>query len=100
MFSTGNCKHWLIVSKDDIIGLDGKKYYRNGLISIVASSSSGEPYSAKWYRRKPYLADPLVSVRDHHDPAGNVLLYAGQKLMAHLEILRWNGGASVFIRKF
>ena len=100
MFSTGNCKDWLIVNKDDIIGPDGEKYYSNGLISIVTSSISGDPYSARWYRRKSTLEDPWVSVRNHTDPAGNIMLHGQNNARGHAKILNSNGGASVFIRKF
>ena len=98
MFSTGNCKHWLIVNKDDVIGPDGEMYYGNKLISIIASSISGEAYSAKWYRRKGTLEDPWVSVRNHSDPAGNIMLYGQNNKGGHVKTLKSNGGASVFIR--
>ena len=98
MFSTGNCQHWLIVNKDDITGQDGNKYYGPGMISILASSISGTPYSAKWYRRKQSLVDPWVSVRHHNDPAGEIMLYGGNGHGGHKETLISSGGANVFIR--
>ena len=96
---SGNCAHWLVVNKHDIIGPDGEKYYRNEYINIVGSSISGESYAARWYRRQHTPEDPWVSLRNHNDPAGEVMLY-GQSPGGHVDTLKKNGGANVFIRKF
>ena len=76
------------MNKDDIIGPDGEKYYGNQPISVVASSISGQPYSAKWYRRKNVQEDPWVSVRNHRDPAGEIMLYGQSNTGGHIEILK------------
>ena len=99
LFSSGNCEHWLVVNKDDIIGPDGVKYYANQHISIVGSSISGEQYTARWFRRPGQQEDPWVSLRNHFDPAGNGMLYGGKSSEGHAQILKKNGGANVFIRK-
>ena len=43
LFSSGDKKYWLIVTKKDLIGEDGFKTY-NGWINVKASSSNCEPH--------------------------------------------------------
>ena len=43
LFSSGDKKYWLIVTKKDLIGEDGFKTYNNAWINVIASSSNCEP---------------------------------------------------------
>ena len=43
LFSSGDKKYWLIVTKKDLIGEDGFKTY-HGRINVKASSSNCEPH--------------------------------------------------------
>ena len=43
-------------------------------------------------------SDPWVSVRDHADPAGEIMIYGGGSIDKHIRGLKKNGGANVFIR--
>ena len=89
-----------MVNKDDLIGQDGEKFYQNEHINIVGSSIRGEPYTARWYRRQPVPEDPWVSLRNHNDPAGEIMLYGQGSYEGHVDTLKNNGSANVFIRKF
>ena len=44
MFATGDFKHWMIVSRDDLIGNNDRKYYRNEPILVESSSEQCDPY--------------------------------------------------------
>ena len=44
MFASGNMKYWLIVSREELIGVDGGKKYANSPITVTASSDSDQPY--------------------------------------------------------
>ena len=36
MFASGNMKYWLIVSREELIGVDGGKKYANSPITVTA----------------------------------------------------------------
>ena len=44
LFSSGDKKYWLIVTKKDLIGEDGFKVYNNAWINVIASSSNCDPH--------------------------------------------------------
>ena len=44
LFASGNMKYWLVVSREELIGADGKKYYSDSPVTITASSDSSQPY--------------------------------------------------------
>ena len=92
-------QHWLIVSKSEIIGEAGDKHYSGQAIPIVASSISCDPYSAVWYRRNGVPEDPWVSIRNHGDPAGELMVYGQGGRGSHSTILEDSGGMDVYIRK-
>ena len=46
LFASGNMKYWLIVSREELIGVDGEKYY-DGVITVTATSESETPYKTK-----------------------------------------------------
>ena len=86
------------MAKSDIIGPTGNTFYSNQAIPVIASSISCQPYSAKWYRRPSENTDPWVSVRNHGDGAGELMVYGGDGNSEHTTILANSGGMDVFIR--
>ena len=99
LLASENFAYFLIVDKDEINGADGQKYYGPQSIPIVASSLNCEPYSANWYRRNGFREDPWVSIRNHGDGAGQLMIYGGDNKEEHNEVLKRNGGMNVYIRK-
>ena len=49
LFSSDDKEYWLVVSKDELIGADGGKLYANAPITVLASSSSCDPYQGYMY---------------------------------------------------
>jgi hypothetical protein len=99
LFSSGDQKTWLIVDKSEIIGDTGDKFYTREDIPIIASSVSCEPYSALWYSREGKAADPWVSVRDHRDSDGELMVYGEASSSGHNTALQTSRGMNVYIRK-
>ena len=99
LLASGDLQHWLIVEKSEIIGDTGDKLYSGQAIPIIASSISCDPYSSIWYRRSGSPEDPWVSVRNHNDPAGELMLYGQSGSAGHNTALQNSGGMDVFIRK-
>ena len=99
LLASENFAYFLIVDKTEINGNDGQKYYGPQSIPIVASSLNCDPYSANWYRRHGFREDPWVSIRNHGDGAGQLMIYGGDNKEEHNEVLKRNGGMNVFIRK-
>ena len=62
LFASGNMKFWLIVSREELIGVDGEKYY-DGVITVTASSESETPYKTKGRNRHNRSPDPFVFMR-------------------------------------
>ena len=100
MFMSGNLEHWLIVDKSEIIGDAGDKYYSNQAIPVLISSISCDRYTSVWYRRSGSIGatDPWVSVRNHGDGAGELMVYGGNSVSEHNTILTSTGGMNVYIR--
>ena len=97
MFSTGDCKYWIIVEKVELIGEDGNSYYENQHKTMVRTYDSTKPVSVQWYRRGGYVEDPWVS-RNHHNARPNLMLYGGAAYTHHNQLLA-SKGADVYIRK-
>ena len=98
MFASGNLAHWLIVDKLEIIGAGGERFYTGQPITVSISSVSCDSYAAVWYRRAGEKTDPWVSVRDHGDAAGQMMVYGGNSAAEHNTILSNSGGMDVYIR--
>jgi len=96
LFSTGDCKKWLVATKQSVLG-----WYANAPRAIKSSSLSSRPTKARWYRRKGNKEDPWISLTDHVSAIkqGNILY--GESLYGHSHaknILPIHQGANVFIR--
>ena len=44
MFASGNMKYWLVVAREELIGVDGGKKYNYSPVTVTASSDSDQPY--------------------------------------------------------
>jgi len=96
LFSTGDCKKWLIAKKSQVIG-----WYANGKRQIVKSSTSSKPYTAAWYRRRGAREDPWISLTDHHPAIGQGNIVYGENNFGSTHaaaVLPKHGGANVYIR--
>mmetsp|Transcript_90758 Transcript_90758/g.207688 ORF Transcript_90758/g.207688 Transcript_90758/m.207688 type:complete len:569 (-) Transcript_90758:194-1900(-) len=96
LFSTGDCRKWLVATKQSVLG-----WYSNAPRTIKASSLSATPTKARWYRRKSQKEDPWISLTDHASAIkqGNILY--GEAFFGHSHaknILPIHQGANVFIR--
>ena len=96
MFASGDLAHWLIVSKLESIGSAGDKFYTGQAIPVIISSTSCTSYTAVWYRRQGEAGDPWVSIKNHG--AGEMMLYGGNSVAEHNDILTNSGGMDVYIR--
>ena len=47
MFASSNMKYWMVVTRVELIGVDGRKFYTYGPITVTASSDSDQPYQGK-----------------------------------------------------
>jgi len=99
LFATGDCENWLVASKDAVIG----EYYANTPREIMRSSTSSEPYTARWLNRASQLEDPWISLSDGaiSVPDGTVLYaenhYPIHRATAGSPLLLHNGG-NVFVK--
>ena len=96
MFASGDLNHWLIVDKLEIIGADGDKFYTAHPIPVIISSISCDSYTAVWYRRAGERTDPWVSIKNHGP--GELMVYGGNSVAEHNDILPSAGGMDVYIR--
>ena len=106
MFSSGDCRYWLMVEKEELIGVDGNKYYvLNEDRTILRSSESTKSTVAKWLRREGVLMDPWVSIYDHIWSQGGSILYGGGAhphtifAVFNTWFIQNRKGADVFIRQ-
>ena len=104
-----------MVSKDELIGADGGKLYENASITVIASSSSCDPYQgdtqnvssvsrisiflANMYKRAEFGQDPWVSIHNYFPTEDNQMVYGEISSNGHNQILRAHGGMDVFVRK-
>ena len=44
LFASGNIKYWLVVTREELVGADGGKYYDNSPVTVTASSGRCQPY--------------------------------------------------------
>ena len=96
MFASGDLNYWLIVDKLEIIGADGGKFYTAQPIPVIISSISCDSYTAVWYRRAGERTDPWVSIKNHGP--GELMVYGGNSVAEHNDILPSAGGMDVYIR--
>ena len=47
MFASGNMKYWLVITREELLGADGRKRYNGSPITVTASSDSDQPYQGK-----------------------------------------------------
>ena len=47
MFASGNMKYWLVITREELLGADGGKYYNKSPVTVKASSDSDQPYQGK-----------------------------------------------------
>ena len=90
LFSSGDFKHWMIVSKKDLIGDDGEKWYANEDVEVQASSISCAPYNSKMYRRLAHNEDPWVSITDPF--SSSMMVYGGYNVQGHDNLLTKSHG--------
>ena len=93
MLASGDFVHWAIIKKSDLLA-----YYTNQAVAIQLSSISCVPYGANMYRRGGYPEDPWVSIRNHGDPAGQLMVYGGNSVSDHNTELQNSGGWYSFIK--
>ena len=55
LFASGSLKYWLIVSREELIGVDGKKKYSvsDSLITVTSSSDNDQPYQGYYLHHLP-----------------------------------------------
>ena len=93
-FATGDKQLWLIADSSQVFG-----YYADAKKTILSSSTSAEPYEARWYRRKNNIEDPWISLQDHeYCIINNCFLYGENKYGGqHAKVLSLHDGADVFV---
>ena len=47
MFASGNMNYWLIITREELIGADGGKYYEKGTPITITSSDNDQPHQGK-----------------------------------------------------
>ena len=62
MFATGDGQLWLIANKAQV-----QEEFGYSEREILQSSTSSEPYTARWYHRASQPEDPWISIIDHAD---------------------------------
>ena len=85
-FESGDKTHFLIASKEAVIG---SKPYANDPRNIKSSSINNKSYKAKWYRRIANKEDPWISIKDHS--FSNTIIYGGNssKLYTNIPKKSW-----------
>ena len=103
MFATGDCKVWLITTKDAVGGPFNGEYYENAQRKILRSSEKEHPYTAIWKNDEANPDDPWISVIDHGAAIGSGMLVYGENSFdeegLYTKVLQDHNGANVFIRK-
>ena len=49
LFASGNMKYWLVVSREELVGVDGGKIYSEAPVTVRASSHSDQPYQGNHF---------------------------------------------------
>ena len=96
LFSTGDCKRWMVTTKEAAIG----EIYDNALRTILKSSKSETPYQVRWFNRG-LPEDPWLSLSDHTVEIGSGEILYGENHFggAHAQNVLLNGnGANVYLR--
>ena len=103
MFATGDCKVWLITTKDAVGGPLNGEYYEDAQRKILSSSEKSHPYTAIWKNDEANPDDPWISVIDHGAAIGAGMLVYGENSFdaeeLYTKVLQDHNGANVFIRK-
>ena len=47
LFASGNMNYWLIITREELIGADGGKYYEKGTPITITSSDNDQPHQGK-----------------------------------------------------
>jgi len=96
LFATGDCEHWLIATRESVLG-----WYANAARPIKMSSKSSSPHAARWYRRQGNKEDPWISTIDHGPAIGQGEIVYGEQSFGSTHantVLSQHDGANVFIR--
>ena len=110
MFASGNMKYWLVITREELLGADGGKYYNKSPVTVKASSDSDQPYQGKspglGVSPLPYIVSVEAGIRrrefSSQDP--NVCMgwykcvYTEDSQNDKLHLLVGEGGMDVFIR--
>jgi hypothetical protein len=100
MFTTGDCKVWLVTTKDAIGGRFNGQWYENQQRRILKSSTSANPYTAAWFNRANQPIDPWISLIDHVPATSTgMIVYGEASCSDHNKVLQDRNGANVLIRK-
>jgi hypothetical protein len=103
MFATGDCKVWLITTKDAVGGPLNGEYYEDAQRKILSSSEKSHPYTAIWKNDEANPDDPWISVVDHGAAIGAGMLVYGENSFdaeeLYTKVLQDHNGANVFVRK-
>ena len=87
MIASGDFVHWGIIKKTDLLAS-----YSKQAVEVQLSSLSCVSYGANMYRRGGHPEDPWVSLRNHGDPAGQLMVYGGNSVTDHNTELQNSGG--------
>jgi hypothetical protein len=93
LFSSGDNRKWLIVTKKELVGSG----FHNNDRQVLKSSVSSTPYKAWWYFRSYAAEDPWVSLYDHPQSGGWNMLYGENNHDGNKHHIQ-NGGNDVYIR--
>jgi len=69
LLATGDCKYWMIMTKDAAIGDDGNAWYSGTQRAVVKSSSYSDPYTIQAFRRENKNEDPWLQPGKSHSQA-------------------------------
>lgn len=97
LFATGDCKKWVVATKDAVIGAN---YDISVERTIKLSSTNKNSYVATWFNRANQPEDPWISIADHVASVKPCLmLYGENQNEVHTCAIEQNDGADVYIRK-
>lgn len=96
LFAAGDCTHWLVANKSEVLDRNG--YF---LANIETASDDLGPHQAYWYNRPAQIEDPWISLEDHSDAiTGDTIVYGEDSYSGnHVGMLLSHNGANVFIRQ-
>eukprot|EP01043_Picozoa_sp_COSAG02_P046470 COSAG02_NODE_4349_length_5466_cov_31.632569_3_plen_1141_part_01 len=59
MFASGDCTRWIVMTKEEAIGHNGRREY-NGQLSMLRGSASESAFTTNGIRRSAFLEDPWI----------------------------------------